>query len=237
MPILSAAIMAHDKRAAMVEQLVGQLDRPTPVVWDRVRDRHDTGIRAIEAYGPAATHHLVLQDDVVVPGNLLAGVERALKYVPQDSPLCLYTGRVKPFPAEISRAVRQAGDSASWLRMQGIYWGPGIVVPTADIPALTEWWRGEGNIITNYDRRVSAFFALRNRDVWYPWPSLVDHRDTDSLVAGHGRRRHAYSFIGEHADAATVDWTGRVVDVPRSDKLDDARQLRAKRKQRQKVLA
>lgn len=220
--------MAHPARAAMVDELLGGLDRPVPVVWDQINDRHDTGIRALEAFDPACTHHLVLQDDVVVPRDLLAGVERALRYIPQDEPMCLYTGKVRPFAGEIRRAVTRAGDGASWLTMQGVYWGPGIVLPTAHIPEIAEWWRGAGSKITNYDRRVSAWYALRKATVWYPWPSLVEHRDAESLVKGHGAGRRAHSFIGADASALDVDWSGPVVDVPRSARMDDARQIRAR---------
>ncbi len=234
MPTLSAAIMAHPKRAALVDDIVAALDRPVKVVWDEISDRHDTGIRAIEAFDPAATHHVVLQDDVIVPRNLLAGIERALKYIPQDDPMCLYTGRVQPFGAEIRRAVRQAtNDHTSWLTMQGIYWGPGIVVPTVHIPELADWYRGAGSKVINYDRRVSTWYALRNATVWYPWPSLVEHRDVESLIRGHGMGRHAHSFIGEHASALDADWSRGVVHVPRTLKMDNARQLRAQQARRQ----
>lgn len=227
---LSAAIMAHPSRAAMVDELVASLDRPVKVVLDEINDRHDTGIRAIEAFDPSASHHLVLQDDGVVPRDLLAGIERALRYIPQDEPMCLYTGKVKPFANEIRQAVRRAGDAASWLTMQGIYWGPGIVLPTAHIPELSIWYRGpEGSRVTNYDRRVSTWYALRKATVWYPWPCLVEHREGASLVKGHGEGRHAHSFLGTERSALDVDWTRGVVDVPRSDRMDNARQLRARR--------
>lgn len=66
-PTLSVAIMAHPKREAMVADLLTRLDREVPVVWDQINDRHDTGARAMEAFDPACTHHLVIQDDVAVP--------------------------------------------------------------------------------------------------------------------------------------------------------------------------
>lgn len=229
--------MAHPKRAAMVEELVASLDRPVKVVWDEIQDRHDTGIRALEAFDPSATHHLVLQDDVIAPRDLLAGVERALRYIQQDEPMSLYTGRVRPFATEITQAVdRAAGAAASWLTMRGIYWGPGIVLPTAHIPELSEWYRGpEGSIVLNYDRRVSTWYGLRGATVWYSWPCLVEHRDVASLIQGHGRRRHAHWFIGEEKSALDVDWSGSVVDIPSSSSMDEVRQLRARQTTRQRA--
>ena len=223
---LSCSIMAHPRREAMVAELLASLDRPVSVTWDEVNDRHDTGIRALEAFDPDCSHHLVLQDDAVVCRDLLAGVERALRYIPQDEPMCLYTGKVRPFSSEIRQAVAKA-TGASWLTMQGIYWGVGIVLPTAHIRDLATWYRGKGRRVNNYDRRVSTWYALRDATVWYPWPCLVDHRDVDSLVRGHGRGRFAHSFLD--GSALDADWTGPVVNLPRSQKMDDARQLRARR--------
>jgi hypothetical protein len=225
--MLSAAVMAHPRRAAMVEALLGELDRPVPVVWDQINDRHDTGVRALEAYDPAASHHLVIQDDTMTCRDLLAGVERALRYVPQDVPLCLYLGRVRPFRSVVEQAVQRAARGASWVTMQGIYWGPAIVVPTAHLPELTSWFRSA--TVKNYDRRVSAWYCLQRTTVFYPWPSLVDHHDTESLVPGHGGGRHAHAFLGVDRSALEVDWTGAVVDVPRSARMDNARQVQAVR--------
>lgn len=59
---LSVAVMAHPARAAFVDELTGLLDRPAKVVWDERQDRWDTGRRAMLAYDPACTHHLVVLD-------------------------------------------------------------------------------------------------------------------------------------------------------------------------------
>lgn len=230
MPTLSAAVMAHPRRAAQVDELRSRLDRPVPVVWDQINDRHDTGVRALEAFDPTASHHLVVQDDALVCRDLLAGIERASKYVPQDAPLCLYIGRVKPFRERVNRLVSRAGSDVSWIRMQGLYWGVGIVIPTGHLPTLTEWFRGSaGQQITNYDRRVSRWYEEQHIPVWYPWPSLVDHRGDDSLVSGHGPGRHAHRFLGAQCSALDVDWSGAVEDMTRSRRADEERQRRARR--------
>lgn len=215
----------------MVDELTASLDRPVKVVWDEKQDRHDTGIRAIEAFDPSASHHLVLQDDAVVPRDLLAGVERALRYIPQDVPASLYVGRVKPFRKVVEAAVSQAGD-ASWITMDGIYWGPAIVLPTAVIEPMAAWYRTAGKQWSNYDRRVSKWFEARKIRCWYSWPSLVDHRDGGSLVKGHGPGRTAHRFLGCDESALSVDWSGSVADMTRTDRLDMRRQLEARRPKR-----
>lgn len=226
---LSAAIMAHPSRAEHVEQLVDALDRPVPVVWDRHNDKHDTGTRAMTSYDPRATHHLVVQDDALVSRDLLAGVERALRYVPEQSPLSLYVGRVRPF----SRAVDAAADAhdvepASFLVMPELNWGVAVALPVRHIGDLFDWY--PSGRLNGYDSRMGQWFRQRGIDCWYTWPSLVDHRDTPSLI-GHGERRHAHTFIGQHASALDADWTRRVLRV--NTTRDSAVQPAHRRRRRQ----
>lgn len=226
---LSVSIMAHPKREAMVDDLLSRLDRPVQVVWDEINDRHDTGARAMEAFDPTCSHHLVLQDDVLPSPDLIAGVERALEFCPQDVPISLYVGRVRPFVKPVQQAVWAARD-ASWITMRGIYWGPAVILPTSDIPQMLEWFRGpEGSAVTNYDRRMSVWYRLMNRDCWYTWPSLVDHRGDESLAHLYRGQRRAHKF--HDGSALDVDWTGKVVNVPRTEEMDDERQTRATRSQ------
>src|SRR5690606_41027410 len=118
----------------------------------------------------------------------------------------------------------------SWLQMPGPYWGPAIVVPTAAIPELAEWWlSSRGRSITNYDRRIARFFQRRGFDCWYSWPSLVDHRGDESLV-GHGTKnpRHAHRAVGENKSGLSIDWSGPVVSVRSAERLDRRRQRNAR---------
>lgn len=222
---LSCAVMAHPSRADMVAELVDELDRPVEVVWDQINDRHDTGLRALEAYDPTCTHHLVLQDDVVPSRDLLAGAERALTFVPDGHPVSLYIGRVKPFRAAVENAVKQAGTDASWVTMAGIYWGPAIIVPTDVLPALIPWFRESK--IKNYDRRLSGWFRRDKLPCWYSWPSLVDHRGDESLVRAGTAKRRAHRFLGD-VSALDVDWSGPVVRMTNTGRLDARREARAR---------
>ena len=226
---LSAAVMAHPRRADLVEDLLRRLDRPVPVVWDKINDRHETGLRALQAFDPSATHHLVIQDDALPCRDLLASIERALAYVPDGHPASFYVGRVRPFRQRIERLVRVAG-SASWLRFPGPYWGPAIVVPTAAIPGLVDWWHSpRGSVVVNYDRRIARFFQRDGIDCFYSWPSLVDHRGDDSLVSGHTAYRTAHNALGPDVSGLTVDWSGHVVTVSGAERMDRIRQRNAAR--------
>lgn len=226
---LSAAVMAHPKRSEMVSDLLERLDRDVPVVWDEVNDRHDTGARAMEAFDPTCTHHLVIQDDALPCRDLLAGAERALEHVPDGCPASLYTGRAKPFGHEINRALHRKRTDACWVTMRGIYWGPAVILPTALIPEMLEWYRGEGSRVVNYDRRMSTWFALSGVSTWYTRPSLVEHRGDESLSHHGTKGRHALQFIGSDRSALGIDWSGPVVDFPHSDRFDQVREARRKK--------
>lgn len=221
---LSAQIMAHPSREAMVDTLLASLDRPVGVTWDRVNDRHDTGVRALEAHDPDATHHLVLQDDTLPCRDLLAGIEKALGHVPEGCPASFYIGRVRPFRKAVEKAVTHAGEDASWVVMDGIYWGPAICVPTKVLPELTEWFRGPGKRVTNYDRRVSRWFEKQALRCWYSWPSLVDHQGDESIVWDRTAVRRAHRFHGATSSALDVGWDGAVVEMSRTGRLDVQRQ-------------
>lgn len=209
---LSVAVMAHPKREAMVADLVARLDREPVVVWDQRNDRWDTGRRSQLAFDPNATHHLVVQDDAMIPRDLVAGIERALPHVTDEgAALCLYIGKVRPHAGRISRAVAKA-EGCSWLVMRDLHWGVGIVLPTPIIETVIRD-QDPKTSIEQYDRRISRWLVMQRRSVWYPWPSLVDHRDSPSLI-NHGEGRHAHQFLGEDRSALDVDWGQGVLQIP-----------------------
>lgn len=207
---LGVAVMAHRKREDFVSELVTTLDREATVVWDRKDDRWDTGSRAMLAHRghSSLTHWMVVQDDAIVCRDLCAGVEKALDHLSlsarMPTPLCLYIGhRLKKQcrlydPAE-----------TSWFTMP-LTWGVGIVMPVELIDDVIRWGdRHHG--IANYDLRIGHYLKSKLIPTWYPWPSMVDHRNTPSLVSGRSGGRHAAKFLGEDVSALDHDWTGQVV--------------------------
>lgn len=211
---VSVAIMAHPRRAAFVPELKATLDRPAEVVWDDgSNSRWGTGRRALLAYDPTATHHLVLQDDSVIPRDLVAGVEQMLTHAPEDVPVCLYVGKVRPYKEMVAEYVKRAAGGASWLVMDRLNWGVAVILPVSMIEAVVA--AGDAQTIPNYDSRMSTFFEAKGIPVWYPWPSLVDHRESPSLVPGRvGAGRVAHQFIGVDTSALDIDYSGAVLRLP-----------------------
>src|SRR5690606_29510869 len=158
------------------------------------------------------SHHMVIQDDAVLCRDLPAGVESALAEVPADSIMGLYLGRTRAW-RPIWMRLQRVQPGLRWVRMAELMWGVGVVVPTRWIDEIVEIG-DEFEDIPNYDSRISAACMRLGLPVYYPWPSLVSHRASPSLVEGRGwRGRYAYRFIGEHASALTIRWRGPAVSV------------------------
>lgn len=211
--MISVAVMAHPRREEFIPELLSTLDRPAEVVWDQKNDRWDTGRRSMLAFDPAASHHLVVQDDAVLCRDVVAGAERALEYVPDDVPVCLYVGTVRPWPTAVAKLVQATREDTSWLRMGQLNWGVAVVVPTRHIEAMVTWCDTRPDI-ANYDKRMSRWFEHNDIKVWYTWPSLVDHRDSPSLVKGRKGGRFAHRFVGQDASALDICFDGGVLEMP-----------------------
>lgn len=221
MPSLSVAIMAHPARAAMVERLLDKLG-DVPVAWaERKNDLWGTRRRATLACDLDCTHHLVLQDDVMICRDLVAGVERALEHVPPDVPASLYIGQRRPDRELVKAACAKARESsASWVVMPTLLWGPAVVLPTAAIPDMVEYCDTLKKM-PHDDRRMGMYWE-RISPTWYTWPSLVDHADGPSMAQGRmgtdrskpqQLMRVAFEYVGNDASALEADWAGPVVQM------------------------
>jgi hypothetical protein len=204
---LSAAVMAHPTRAAWASDLAGKLGLAADrIVWDRCNSIWDTARRAWLAFDPEATHHLVIQDDAIACRDLITGTEESLAAAPAESVVSLYLGTRRPMVHQVTRAAKHAAESdASWIVLDSLCWGVAVVLPTSVIPDMVA--AGDIDQARGDDLRI-RHYAMRTLhwQVWHPWPSLVDHRDTDSLI-GHGNGRKAHRFIGEDVSALGMDWS------------------------------
>lgn len=213
MATLSVKIMAHQKRAAFVEDLVERLGiSDDDVIWDRRQDRWDTGRRAWEAIDRDADWGVVIQDDALVCRDFCAGMEVALDQLEPNVVVSPYVGTRRPLAHRVEAAVRAARDhDAAWIRMPSLNWGVAIVLPTRIIDPMLPWC--DRQTYPNYDRRVGRYaIDVERMSTICTWPSLVDHREVPSLV-GHGAGRVAHQFIGEEASALDVDWTKPAVTM------------------------
>jgi hypothetical protein len=220
---LSVKIMAHQKRAPFIPHLLEQLGlEKSDVIWDRKNNRWDTGRRAWQAIDQGAEWGMVVQDDALVCRDLIAGLESALDFLPETGVVSPYIGTRRPAAGKVERAVMQARDlDASWIKMPSLNWGVAIILPTEIINELIKWC--DKQQYPQYDRRVGrCAIDLFRLNTWCPWPSLVDHRDGESLV-GHGQGRKAHEFIGEDASALGRAWNKGFINMGESTRVASRR--------------
>lgn len=208
---VGVAIMGHKRRADQVISLNKDFNHRAVEVWDTMNDRWDTGRRALLAAAEQGeSWSLVVQDDAILCKDFLEGVNAALNACPRG-PASFYTGKTRPYAAQVERAVHNAKElGRSFVAMRGPLWGVAIAIPTEQVEDVVRW--GDRNPqIQNYDIRISEYYA-NNTDLLchYTIPSLVDHRIgplNPSLVPGRraGAARVAHSFIGSDSPC-DIDW-------------------------------
>ena len=212
---ISASVMAHPNRSTEVGELLAALDRKVPVHWDREGAPSGGGDRiwrqaraAWSMYDPSADYHVLIQDDAIVSADFLAGLERALDFVRPGSVVSPYLGTGRNVPLRWGRMTEKADiQHARWIVAGRVMWGVCLLLPVSRIPEMIAWCDRKAGMPD--DMRVGAWAVRNELDVWYPWPSLVDHRLVPSLTKSRAadrvaRRHHAGS-------ALAIDWSGPVV--------------------------
>lgn len=215
---LSASIMAHPDRAEHVDRLrrsLGLSHGVTPVHWDDEgppsgnADRvWRTARAAWLLHDPAADWHLLIQDDASPVTDLLPALEKALEHAPQDAVVSAYLGQGRYVPSCWSEMAARADQKhASWVRTLKLMWGVGIALPTRDIHSMIEFADRRARVPD--DMRVAGWAERNGREVWYTWPSLVDHLPLESLTKHKATERRARrTHLGS---ALELNWNGPVV--------------------------
>ncbi len=206
------AIAAHPIREQFVAELVESIKSPDAVTiaWDREEDIWDTHQRAWLQVPEWATHHLVLQDDALVCEDFYQLACSAAGRMPAN-PISFYFGNALNHP-KIVRTTQQAQrENASWIKASGTWWGVAVMLPRQLINDMIKFCQPRRE---TYDRRLTIWCEDREHEVFYPYPSLVEHRDEPSvLYPGRRPGRKAYRYIG--AGQETWDPTGGVVQCGR----------------------
>lgn len=213
-PKLSVAIMAHPSRTDNVDRILADLDTEATVVWDEGRGLWDTARRAWLAHGVDATHHLVLQDDVVVCRDLVAGLTAAIEQVP-TAPISAFMMRYR---LKLTRRTAYQATDAAWFLDWWSLSGQAICLPVVDIAPMVKF--ADRKQRENDDIRIRAFYRSRKTQIWNTVPSLVEHLDladgNPTLLPGNDResrgRRKAVEFIGQDRSALDIDWSTEGVE-------------------------
>lgn len=205
--------MHHPKRAEDLPGLLALLEdgrHRVRVLVDRGRGLWDTASRAWDSWPVGATHHLVLQDDILPCRDFLQGVERALSVVPTEI-VSFYCARAAQRIA-VERGI-------SWCTSRTISSALAVAMPVHDVAHWLSWcrtWVKES--YPHDDARLSLWALHHGRTIYFTCPSLVEHIGFDRSLMGHrspaGKPRLAAVYIGSQASALGIDWS-RIEGAPR----------------------
>lgn len=183
---ITATVMAHPKRKVQAEYLKAILSympfAEVTITYDEINVEWHTGKRALEQGIGKGDWHVVIQDDALLTPFFYENLEGAIKALPCKTLFSLYTGTSRPLGGRVKAAVEKA-DHASWLRHHMLFWGVGIVIPTAHIKPMLEFVE---DIELQYDNKIGEFYCRNGLPVYYCMPSLVDHDDDLGSILGHG---------------------------------------------------
>lgn len=234
--------MAHPDRAEHVDRIIDQFDASAVrVSWDREgpasgnADRVWRNARAAwEMVEPDADWHVLLQDDAVLCPDFAAGITEALRHVPGPAVVSPYLGNGRLVPGRWETLAEKANrENAVWIRTQKLMWGVSIAIPTLLISDMISY--ADTRAAVPDDMRVAGWAERRGIDVWYTWPSLVNHAQVPSLTKHRAHDRYA---IRHHTQSAMdIDWSGPIVTDPVLSRRRMARSGPSKRHSRSSVWA
>ncbi|MFI6290459.1 hypothetical protein ACIBEJ_02685 [Nonomuraea sp. NPDC050790] len=230
---LSVAVRYHPSREPAAKALAAQCAELSPLL---VPDPDPAGPpsplraagRAWAACPDAATHHLVLQDDVVLAKDFAAHLKAAVRQRPAHG-LALYVERDSPRNSYLFRRAAALGTPWAALSRFEHTPAPGFLLPAADARALAARLARVPDAFRD-DEVVTAFCRERGVRVVALVPSLVDQGDLPGVAGddGHGER-HAAAFA-DHAGIDPSFWAAGAAEgvwpgLPYTLELRDSRCL------------
>jgi hypothetical protein len=187
----SISIMMHPSRMDFLPYLFDRLG-PCPVSIDAGIGIWENCKAAWRFNNPEAEYHIVIQDDAIICDNFLELAERAI-----------ITGKLKNCVTSLFFGKRmllmdvgKQGLKRGFVTKNMLHWGLAVCLPVKLIEPMIAF--GDKLNIPQDDARISLFLQSRKIGVYYPLPSLVDHRIGKSLVNDPGEFRTAYKYIDEN---------------------------------------
>lgn len=211
---LSVAVMAHPSRGPAARRLQADLAALAPeVVFDPEPDGPPSALRtARRAWGavaPGATHHLVLQDDVVPCTGFAARIAEAARARPDDG-LAFFT----EWGSRTAHMVRIAAlTGASWARAVDEYVpAPALMLPASVARGFDEYARLKADRTTPDDVVLDDYLRELGVGCYVSVPNLADHLEAPSLTGNdHMGARRCVCLPADGDPPA--DWTGPAIEA------------------------
>lgn len=184
---LSIVIMAHPERKEWAEELSRKLN--AKIVYDRKNNIWDTCRRSWLAIDKKADYGLVLQDDSIIADNF---IEKAESLLGGDYIYSFFAGKL--LSTRINRAILKKEDHVIATM---IFNEVALCMKTKHIDKMVKYC---DDLQVNTDQYISRWAKINKINIKYPLPSIVDHRDSESIFRRNykmplsNRPRKAYFF-------------------------------------------
>jgi GR25 family glycosyltransferase involved in LPS biosynthesis len=189
-------IVAHIKRVAMTEKLADQTGAQIISYDDGTLGCTLNHLNTWKRLSDETTDwKIVLEDDAVPVDGFQDQLAQALEVAPTGI-VSLYLGRLRPpqYQYMIQPAITRAEASgAHWLVSRQLLHAVGIAVRADLVDDMLTHLDGE----TPIDEAINAWVNRKFYRVAYSYPSLVDHADTETLIAHRD---------GQHREPGRVAW-------------------------------
>jgi len=208
---VSCTVMAHIKRVEEATDLYVKLMKMpfarVTISMDYDNDEWNNGRNAWVDAETFEDFHCVIQDDSIISDNFYENLETALRQAPANDILSLYTGTSRPFKNQVQKAVDKAKEeNASWLKSNRLMWGVAIVMKTEHIEHMLKYVEKS---TLPYDERIGSYFKHIGKQVYYCRPSIVNHRDEQSLI----KKVHNYPRVAHEYSDDVLEFKGGVISI------------------------
>ena len=191
--------MAHPSRQKYFNYLTEKLgDVPFAIDYES-KGEWENCKAAWRLHDPTAEWHVVIQDDAIICNDFYKRAEevivKAKEILQADDYVCnFYYGKRMSALKEASDALKKG----YWINGYP-KWGVAICMQTKFIEEMIAMGDllGHLGLGTKDDARIAKFIGSKKMMVYFPMPSIVNHRHGKSLVGDPGEGRSAYKFIDD----------------------------------------
>ena len=209
---LSVALFSHPVRSQKLQRTLQLLGDSVPI--EVILDKQSEGIwptamRAWRAYAPDATHHLVLQDDIIPCRDFLQSIPSIIRHLSKDASVS--------FCDNVPAMHYALKTNRLWVYSQQVRHAQALLQPVTQIEPFILW--SEWNVRPSYyhdDGRLEMYLHSIGKKMWHTAPSLVSHDDDGSvyrrITKGEGKPDYKevyaeHAFIGHDVDPLSLDWS------------------------------
>lgn len=170
---MSISVMAHPARAEFFEYLKLKLG-DVPFSIDEGKGLLWNCRNAWSMFDPTADYHVVIQDDAIVCDDFY---KRALPVLEKANGLAVSFFHVSPLSYKKYREQREKTGAIIQDSLSG---GVALCLPTKLIPAMLEHY--DLDTVPFDDSRVERYLKSVPLKLYFPFPSLIDHRTGNNSI-------------------------------------------------------